>query len=83
MSLLGRLQVEMVRPVQKNVAGEYRGEMFKIAIQHGIPISAQMIKPCLHIACIPHGYHVEQQAETGGTIQLAGKIPSVNIPSCS
>jgi hypothetical protein len=42
--LLSSLQVKMERPVQENVTGEHWGEIFEIAIQHSIPVSAQVVK---------------------------------------
>ena len=68
--LLGCLQVEMVRPMQQNVAGQDWGVMFEIAILHSIPLRTQVVKRCLHVAGIPHGYHVEERAQTGRDLQF-------------
>src|SRR2546430_14875470 len=42
-----------------------------------------MIERCLHVSRIPDSNHVQEQAQTGGTIKLAGEIAVGQDPKLS
>jgi hypothetical protein len=72
--LLGCLQVEVMRPVQIDMAEEDRGKMIQTTLLHSICRRAQAIKCSRYISGILDGNHVEQQAQAGGAIELIGEI---------
>jgi hypothetical protein len=40
-----------------------------------IALPAQVVQSGLHVARVPHGQHIDEQAQTGGAVELASIIP--------
>src|SRR5258708_26772146 len=66
------MQIDMTR--------ENWRKMFQIAFLYGVSRRTQMIERRLHVPSIPNGNHVEQEAETGCPIKLAGQIAIGQYP---
>ena len=80
MTLLGCLQVEVVRSMQIDMAREDRRKMLQVALQYRIVRRTQVVERSLHVPGIPHGNDVEQEAETSCSIELAGEIAIGQYP---
>src|SRR5438105_4167433 len=66
--------------MQIDVTGENRGKIFQVAFEDRVPSRTQLIERNLHVPGIPNGNDIEQKAQTGCPIELAGQITVGQYP---
>src|SRR6266699_2621507 len=60
--------------MQVNMGGGNRRQMFQVTVLNRIASGSQVIERGLHVAGIPGGNNIEQETQTGGAVELTGKI---------
>jgi len=69
--------------MQIDMTGENRRKMLQVTFQDQVSRRPQVIKCSLHVAGIPNSNDVEQEAQTGGAIELTGEIAVGQDPKLS